>query len=758
MAHLRTTSYTDEISKVGTVPGLYTRNRVLSQRSDCSEHTATDFSQRLKNVTNKARRDSAHGDYLYSCLETAAPWLPSVKDSEYYLLYPKNMTLMTNIVGILVMVIRSTTLNTLHDSNIQQSIAYEIVTQIEHCSKGKRPTAPLLGEVGNGNEYQSEIAIGFKVDDKDYTHTQGPFSCLDSDISAFCSLLSTTTIRYKKLSSISVENAIVHSIKNLNMSCSASYDDETRIVVQTDLMRSLLFNMSTPRFPRGRQGMTAYTIVNDLSFRQYGRYYCQIFLRRVLLLTATLVSTPTFELCDPKNVSSHRSNKVTANLPDVVVKLHRPFIFSTSEHFPWWSSYRSSSLSPRPLEQQSILSPDILSSHFNITPYSNCGSAINFNGSFADTIPNDHNIAGNAANTLTVQNDPNNSTTPSEKILKNIDHTKVPNTTVPFVPGTRILGGNIDAYRRSSTRYETSPQSLLSPTANVEGGVVNMNMNGSLMNSATVTQKEGVLKDMKDNYGNHMSSKCDLGNIYEFGAYQQTDEAFDMCNANAYVNMVRKEELSELSRSDSPIVQSKRPMTSFSRSKPKLIFGKTLKKKDDVKEEGLPPFLAVAATKDGLKHEPKLVAQTTCNGNETYKRITAVTSAVGSPMNYMNAMVSQCSKKPCSEPLSNRGPCGEDKLYHVKFKCGDGSILMYIEFTKEYGGIAEGHVIMGQSHFQWDVTVIAGPQVLDLLVGGKYVDSIQLSSAGDYVICFKILDKGAWIDLAENYDVFARVL
>lgn len=755
MAHLRTASYTDEISKVGTAPGFHSRNRVLSQRSDCSEHTAADFSQRLKSVTNKARRDSAHGDYLYSCLETAAPWLPSVKDSEYYLLYPKNMTLMSNIIGILIMVIRSSTLNTLQDSNIQQSIAYEIVTQIERCSKGKRAAAPHSGEAGSGNEYQSEIAIGFKMEDKDYTHTQGRFNCLDSDISAFCSLLSTTTIRYKKLSSISVENAIVHSIKNLNMSCSASYDDETRIVVQTDLMRSLLFNMSTPRFPRGRQGMTAYTVVNDLSFRQYGRYSCQISLRRVLLLTATLVSTPTFALCDPKNVSSHRSNKVTANLPEVVVKLHHPFIFSTSEFFPWWSNYRSSSSSPRLSEQQSILSPDILSSQFNVSPYSTCCSAINFNGSLTDTGTTGVNIVGSAAAaTLTIQNGANNSSTPSEKILKNIDHTKVPNSEVPFVPGTRILGGNTDVYRRSSTRYETSPQNLLSPTAIAESGLVK----GSLINSATTVQKESVLKDIKDSYMSHMNSKCDLGNIYEFGAYQQNDETFDIYNTNAYVNVAKKEDLSELSRSDSPIVQNKRPMTSFSRSKPKLIFGKTLKKKDDVKEEGFPPFLSVAATKDGLKHEPKLVSQTTCNGSETYKRITAVTSAAGSPINYMKTMISQCSKKPCSEPFSNRGPSGEDKFYHLKFKCGDGSILMYVEFTKEYGGIAEGHVIMGQSHFQWDVTVIAGPQVLDLLVGGKYVDSIQLSSAGDYVVCFKILDKGAWIDLSENYDVFARVL
>lgn len=249
MAHLRTASHTDEISKVGAVPGSHTRNRIPSQRSDCSEHTATDFSQRLKSVTNKARRDSAHGDYLYSCLEAAAPWLPSVKDSEYYFLYPKNIALMSNISGILVMVIRSSTLNTLQDSNVQRSIAYEIVTRIEPCSKGKRAAGLFPGEVASGNEYQSEISIGVRLGDKDYTDTHGPFSCLDSDISAFCSLLSTTTTRYKKLSGISVENAIVHSIKNLNMSCSASYDDETRIVVQTDLMRSLLFNMSTPRFP-----------------------------------------------------------------------------------------------------------------------------------------------------------------------------------------------------------------------------------------------------------------------------------------------------------------------------------------------------------------------------------------------------------------------------------------------------------------------------------------------------------------------------
>lgn len=135
-----------------------------------------------------------------------------------------------------------------------------------------------------------------------------------------------------------------------------------------------------------------------------------------------------------------------------------------------------------------------------------------------------------------------------------------------------------------------------------------------------------------------------------------------------------------------------------------------------------------------------------------------MTSTTESPINYTKVMVSQCAKKQCNEPFSNRGPNGEDKFYHLKFKCGDGTILVYVEFTKEYGGLAEGHVIMGQSHFQWDVTIIAGPQVLDLLVGGKYVDSIHLSSVGDYNICFKLLDRGAWIDLSENYDVFARVL
>lgn len=742
MAHLRTTSYTDEISKVGAAPGPHTRNRVFSQRSDCSEHTAIDFSQRLKSVTNKARRDSSNGDYLYSCLEAAAPWLPSVKDSEYYFLYPKNMALMSNIAGVLVMVIRSSTLNTLQDSNVQRSIAYEIVTQIKRCNKSKRATAPPSGEAANGNEYQSEIAIGFKLGDKDYTDTHGPFSCLDSDISAFCSLLSTTTIRYKKLSSISVENAIVHSIKNLNMSCSASYDDETRIVVQTDLMRSLLFNMSTPRFPRGRQGMTAYTIVNDLSFKQYGRYSCQISLRRVLLLTATLVSTPTFELCDPKSISSHRSNKVTANFPEVVVKLQHPFIFSSSESFPWWCNYSSTCSNSTSLEQN-ILSPDTLASHFNVPPYASCVSNASFNGTFTEVNPN----------ALTVQNEANISSTPSEKIVKNIDHTKISVATTPFVPGTRILG-TADTYRRSSVRYDTNPQSLLVPIANAESGLVK----GSLVNSASVLPTEQILKDVKDNYMNHMNTTCDLANNYDFSAYQPNDEMIDACNVNAYTKVEDKEDLSELSRSDSPIVQSKRPMTSFNRSKPRLVFGKLIKKKDEPKEEVFPPFLSVAATKDGLKHDPKLVAHTACNGSETYKRITAVTTTTESPVNYVKVLVSQCTKKQCNESFSNRGPGGEDKFYHLKFKCGDGSILMYVEFTKEYGGLAEGHVIMGQSHFQWDVTVIAGPQVLDLLVGGRYVDSIHLSSAGDYIVCFKLLDKGAWIDLSENYDVFARVL
>lgn len=753
MAHLRTASHTDEISKVGAVPGSHTRNRIPSQRSDCSEHTATDFSQRLKSVTNKARRDSAHGDYLYSCLEAAAPWLPSVKDSEYYFLYPKNIALMSNISGILVMVIRSSTLNTLQDSNVQRSIAYEIVTRIEPCSKGKRAAGLFPGEVASGNEYQSEISIGVRLGDKDYTDTHGPFSCLDSDISAFCSLLSTTTTRYKKLSGISVESAIVHSIKNLNMSCSASYDDETRIVVQTDLMRSLLFNMSTPRFPRGRQGMTAYTVVNDLSFRQYGRYSCQIFLRRVLLLTATLVSTPTFELCDSKNISSHRSNKVTANFPDVVVKLQNPFIFSSSEFFPWWSNYNPSLSTPIPSDQ-TILNPDVLASYFHVPLHANCGPTSSVTGTFTEPGSEVFNVLGNVVvNTLTLQTGANSST-PSEKILKNIDHTKVPSATAPFVPGTRILGGATDIYRRSSVRYEANPQSLLVPVTNTESGLVK----GPHVNSASMLPAEQALKDMKDSCIGQLNQKCDLDNTYEFSAYQSNDELLDVCNANAYAKVVDKEDLSELSRSDSPIVQNKRPMTSFSRSKPKLVFGKLLKKKDESKEEALPPFLSVAATKDGLKHEPKLVAQTTCNGTETYKRITAVTSTTESPINYTKVMVSQCAKKQCNEPFSNRGPNGEDKFYHLKFKCGDGTILVYVEFTKEYGGLAEGHVIMGQSHFQWDVTIIAGPQVLDLLVGGKYVDSIHLSSVGDYNICFKLLDRGAWIDLSENYDVFARVL
>ncbi|EFO65640.1 Hypothetical protein GLP15_3355 [Giardia lamblia P15] len=753
MAHLRTASHTDEISKVGAVTGSHTRNRLPSQRSDCSEHTATDFSQRLKSVTNKVRRDSAHGDYLYGCLEAAAPWLPSVKDSEYYFLYPKNIALMSNIAGILIMVIRSSTLNILQDSNVQRSIAYEIVTRIEPCSKGKRTAILCPGEIASGIEYQSEISIGVRLGDKDYLDTHGPFSCLDSDISAFCSLLSTTTTKYKKLSGISVENAIVHSIKNLNMSCSASYDDETRIVVQTDLMRSLLFNMSTPRFPRGRQGMTAYTVVNDLSFRQYGRYSCHISLRRVLLLTATLVSTPTFELCDSKNISSHRSNKVTANFPDVVVKLQNPFIFSSSESFPWWCNYSPSLSTPRSSEQ-TILSPDILASYFHVPLHANFGSTNNFTGTFTETGPEAFDITRNIImNTLTLQNG-NNSSTPSEKIIKNIDHTKVHSVTTPFVPGTRILGGTTDIYRRSSVRYETNPQSLLVPITNTESGLVK----GPHLNSASTLPTEQTLKDIKDNYISHLNQNCDLTNIYEFSACQSNDELFDVCNTNTYINVVDKEDLSELSRSDSPIVQSKRPMTSFSRSKPKLVFGKLLKKKDESKEEVLPPFLSVAATKDGLKHEPKLVAQTTCNGNEMYKRIVAVTSTTESPINYTKVMVSQCTKKQYNEPFSNRGPNGEDKFYHLKFKCGDGTILVYVEFTREYGGLTEGHVIMGQSHFQWDVTIIAGPQVLDLLVGGKYVDSIYLSSVGDYNICFKLLDRGAWIDLSENYDVFARVL
>ncbi|TNJ29795.1 hypothetical protein GMRT_11491 [Giardia muris] len=595
ISHVRTISATDEA--IHTYP-----RRGMAIRSDNSE-IVMDAS--LQSLTTNLHISESNSQ---TCINTALPWIPSLPDSEFYVLYPTQLQHGSSIAGILFLIVRSHAKECMLSSSMILSLAYEIVLSIQY---------------GTRSALTSD------------------FNCLDTNLGSIPRLLSTPLSRFQTIKDLLTNEARATILKNAHIISSVPIDETSTSSLLTELLQAYFDDHGTPRFPLGRRGLVAFTIVNDAQFNRYGRYSFDLSLRHTSLLKYSLFCCPSFAPCSSKAITSHRAEKLVARQPDAVVMLSEQFIFSSNAGFPW------------------------------------------------DTIE----------------------TEPQNHPSSVLDSYSPPDLT--FSP-------------RSSYSHSSHKRSSDALNARISGVVGSTLKRSSRVDSG----KSTITADLGDGLG---------GLLYPMESlegYQRED-----------YSLRDGSDVSELSRSDSP--EARRPAMSMGIRK---FRGISLGKKKE-KVEGLPGIHA-AAKKDGLRMDVKQLSPTLMSGKTRPRRLVLDrVSTTTLPLNYMMDL-----GKDGNPLLSNRGPHGEDRFYHLQFTCGDGELMMFCEFQKDGTVFEDGHVIMGQQHFQESIVVVAGPQVLDIIVDGRYNDSICLIHEGDYRICFRLLERHAWINLGTKYDVFARVL